>query len=57
MGYAGDIIGRDAALTFTLALASISALLSALAPSGSADSVYVAVILCRFALGLISISA
>jgi PHS family inorganic phosphate transporter-like MFS transporter len=52
MGYAGDVFGRNPAMTFTLGLASISALLSALTPSGDATSVYVAIIVCRFLLGV-----
>ena len=52
MGYAGDIIGRNAALTLTLSIAAIGALLSAIAPSGSAQSVYIIIIICRFLMGV-----
>jgi len=52
MGYAGDVLGRNNAMTLTLAIASISALLSAVTPQGSPSNIYVAIIICRFMLGI-----
>lgn len=52
MGYAGDILGRDVAMTFTLALASVAALCSSLFPMGSPSSVYSIIIVFRFILGV-----
>lgn len=51
MGYVSDIIGRNAALVFTLSLVSISALLSAVASVGSASAIYTVIIVARFFLG------
>ena len=52
MGYMGDLIGRNKALTLTLGLAAASAILSAILPSGSPETVYIIIIVCRFALGI-----
>lgn len=52
MGYAGDIIGRNKALLLTLALASLSALLSAIISFGSPTIVYSLIIASRFMLGV-----
>lgn len=52
MGYAGDILGRNAALVFTLSLVSVSALFSALLSQGSPTSVYATIICFRFLLGI-----
>ncbi len=52
MGYAGDIFGRNTAMIITLSLVAIAALLSALAPTGSATQVYVTIIITRFFLGI-----
>ena len=52
MGYAGDIIGRNLAMTVTLSIAAVSALFSAVLPTGSASAVYITIIICRFLLGV-----
>ena len=52
MGYLGDYFSRNKALAATLIIAMISALLSAVAPNGSAHSVYGTIITFRFFLGL-----
>jgi len=52
MGYAGDVIGRTAAMVFTLSLISIGALLSAIAPTGTPETVYAIIVACRFVLGI-----
>jgi PHS family inorganic phosphate transporter-like MFS transporter len=52
MGYLGDAWGRNVTMKFTLAIAAVSALLSALAPQGSAVTVYAVIIVCRFFLGV-----
>ena len=52
MGYLGDVIGRNKALLFTLCLAFVGALFSAILPMGDATTVYVVIILCRFLLGV-----
>mmetsp|Transcript_28299 Transcript_28299/g.62689 ORF Transcript_28299/g.62689 Transcript_28299/m.62689 type:complete len:564 (-) Transcript_28299:536-2227(-) len=52
MGYLGDLIGRDQAMTITLGLVSVAAMLSAAAPTGSASSVYITIIATRFLLGI-----
>lgn len=51
MGYAGDILGRNKALTLTLTLASSAALFSAVLPNGSPQNVYITIIIFRFLLG------
>jgi len=51
MGYAGDVIGRNAAMVLTLSLVAISAVISA-AGSGSASSIYMTIIVARFFLGV-----
>ena len=52
MGYAGDMLGRNAAMTLTLSLVAIGALGSAAFSFGSASAVYVVIIICRFFLGI-----
>ncbi len=52
MGYMGDLVGRNKALTMTLSLAAVSAMLSAILPMGDAKTVYIVIIICRFALGI-----
>lgn len=52
MGYAGDVLGRNHAMTFTLALVSLAATLSAAAPTGSSATIYIAIIVARFLLGI-----
>jgi PHS family inorganic phosphate transporter-like MFS transporter len=52
MGYAGDVLGRNQAMTLTLGIASIAAMLSATAPAGSPTDVYVIIIVFRFILGV-----
>lgn len=52
MGYAGDLLGRNVAMIITLGLVAISALASALVPSGGATQVYVSIIIARFFLGI-----
>ena len=52
MGYLGDVLGRNQAMTITLAISSVSALCTALLPVGGADSVYVIIIFFRFMLGI-----
>ncbi len=52
MGYAGDVFGRNHAMTFTLSLVTLAAVLSAAAPSGSSNAVYATIIVMRFLLGI-----
>lgn len=52
MGYAGDVIGRNAAMIFTLSLVSIGALLSAIAPTGTPTAIYATIVAARFLLGI-----
>jgi len=59
MGYAGDVLGRNRAMTITLLLATIAAALSAILPptsgsddQGNAATVYGVIIACRFVLGI-----
>jgi MFS transporter, PHS family, inorganic phosphate transporter len=52
MGYAGDILGRNKAMLFTLTLASVGALLSALVTFGDPATIYSLIITCRFILGI-----
>jgi len=52
MGYAGDVLGRNAAMTLTLSIVAVSALLSAVVPFGSAESIYICIIIFRFFLGI-----
>ena len=52
MGYLGDLIGRNKALFFTLCLASLGALGSAILPDGNASSIYTIIIICRLVLGV-----
>ena len=51
MGYAGDVLGRDAAMAFTLSIATLAAMASAL-PMGSANEIYIILMFCRFVLGI-----
>jgi PHS family inorganic phosphate transporter-like MFS transporter len=52
MGTAGDILGRDKAMSFTLCLAAIGALSSSIFSLGNADRVYIIITCCRFLLGI-----
>eukprot|EP01035_Chromulina_nebulosa_P018609 gene18609-24338_t len=52
MGYLGDIIGRNKALVFTLLIATLTAFLSAVAPTDDAYTVYSTIIAMRFFLGV-----
>jgi MFS family permease len=52
MGYAGDVFGRTNAMGLTQGIAIISALFSAILPTGSADQIYSTIIACRFFLGI-----
>mmetsp|Transcript_19710 Transcript_19710/g.67670 ORF Transcript_19710/g.67670 Transcript_19710/m.67670 type:complete len:426 (+) Transcript_19710:517-1794(+) len=51
MGYLGDVVGRSRALSMTLGLAAVSALFSAVAPWGSANTAYAIVVAARFLIG------
>jgi MFS family permease len=52
MGYLGDLLGRNKAMTLTLSIAAMSAMLSSAASQGSADSTYIIIIVFRFLLGV-----
>jgi PHS family inorganic phosphate transporter-like MFS transporter len=52
MGYAGDLLGRDFAMIFTLSIAAFSAIASAVLPQGDPHSVYTILLTCRFLLGI-----
>jgi PHS family inorganic phosphate transporter-like MFS transporter len=52
MGFLGDFLSRNQALSVTLGLSAVSAFLSAVAPAGSASSVYATIIVFRFFLGV-----
>lgn len=52
MGYAGDVMGIDAAMGFTLSLAMLGAFFSAVLPQGSPNTVYGVLAACRFLLGM-----
>lgn len=52
MGYAGDVLGRNTAMTLTLSIVVISAVLSAVASTGSPTIVYAVIIVARFFLGV-----
>ena len=52
MGYAGDILGRNHAMTLTLSIVAFAAILSAVAPQGSPTSIYITIIVTRFILGI-----
>ena len=54
MGYLGDALGRDQAMTITLSLASLGALLSAVVSidSKSANLTYLSIVASRFVLGI-----
>ena len=51
MGYVGDILDRNKAMTLTLSIACLAAIGSATLPRGSPSSVYIIIIICRFVLG------
>ena len=51
MGFLGDILTRNQALTVTLAISSFAAFLSAIAPAGNPTSIYSIIILFRFIVG------
>ena len=51
MGYLGDILDRNKAMTLTLSIACLAAISSAVLPRGSPTSVYIIIIICRFILG------
>ncbi|CAM9723398.1 unnamed protein product, partial [Ectocarpus fasciculatus] len=52
MGFAGDILGRDWAMIFTLSIAALSAIGSAVLPMGDPTTVYTILLTCRFLLGI-----
>jgi PHS family inorganic phosphate transporter-like MFS transporter len=52
MGYAGDILGRDHAMTLTLSIVTVAAMLSAAAPHGTPSNIYITIIIMRFLLGI-----
>lgn len=52
MGYVGDVLGRNAAMTLTLSMVVVGALSSAVVSYGSATAVYIVVIISRFVLGI-----
>ena len=52
MGFLGDVIGRTNAMTVTLSIVSLSAILSAAVPSGNPTNVYSIIIVARFFLGI-----
>ena len=52
MGYAGDVLGRNHAMTLTLSLVTFAAILSAAAPQGNSNSIYDTIIVMRFILGI-----
>lgn len=52
MGYAGDVFGRDLAMTFTLSLVTLGSLLSAFASVGDSSTIYIIIIIARFLLGI-----
>ena len=52
MGFLGDILTRNQALTVTLATSAFGAFLSAVAPAGDPNSIYGVIVLFRFILGI-----
>lgn len=52
MGYAGDVFGRNKAMTLTLSLVCISSFFSAIIPFGSPSNVYTIIIIFRFIMGI-----
>jgi MFS transporter, PHS family, inorganic phosphate transporter len=52
MGYAGDVLGRNAAMVLTLSLVVLGAFLSSAAPYGTPTAVYIVIIIARFILGV-----
>lgn len=52
MGLAGDALGRDWAMIFTLSIAALSAIGSAVLPQGDPTSIYTVLLTCRFLLGI-----
>ena len=51
MGYIGDVLGRNKAMTLTVSIGSLAAVASAALPRGSPTSVYIVIIISRFVLG------
>lgn len=51
MGYVGDVLDRNKAMTLTLSIACLAAVASAALPTGPPSSVYITIIICRFILG------
>ncbi len=52
LGFIGDLIGRQLALALTLSIATVSAILSALASFGGENEVYLWITMWRFILGI-----
>lgn len=52
LGFIGDLIGRQLALALTLSIATVSAVLSALASFGGENEVYLWIAMWRFILGI-----
>ena len=52
MGYAGDVLGRNMAMTLTLSLVVFGALCSAAISYGAPTEVYITIIIARFILGI-----
>ena len=54
MGYLGDALGRDQAMTITLSLAALGALLSAVVSidSNQPTLTYLSIVISRFVLGI-----
>ena len=52
LGFIGDLIGRQLALALTLSIATVSAVLSALASFGGENEVYLWIAIWRFILGI-----
>lgn len=52
MGKLGDASGRNTAFLATMSVATLGSVMSAIIPHGSATLVYLAIILCRFLVGV-----
>ena len=52
MGYLGDLLSRNQAFIITLMISSLSAFLSAIAPTGDPSKQYTTIIIFRFFLGI-----
>eukprot|EP00600_Ochromonadales_sp_CCMP1393_P004064 CAMPEP_0174994838 /NCGR_PEP_ID=MMETSP0004_2-20121128/23862_1 /TAXON_ID=420556 /ORGANISM="Ochromonas sp., Strain CCMP1393" /LENGTH=461 /DNA_ID=CAMNT_0016249127 /DNA_START=65 /DNA_END=1450 /DNA_ORIENTATION=- len=52
MGFLGDYLTRNQALSITLLIAALAAFLSAVAPNGSPSSIYSTIIAFRFVIGI-----